>query len=411
MFWQDADGAQVTLDDASSCFSEDEWQHLHKWQKDLYKNVMKEIHHALMSLGPLIASTVFSLKSKEKEERIEDFERRRDMNHYSNDENMNSHGLFQITAEENQHLKSPREPKSGGRSDRLHTGMSPDTCIMKEEPVSVLIDLLGEDVEESSFDPSLGDAPLKRKWRAEDIMKYTEKTTVHRPAQGKSGINVFRRSKMGAKPRSQPLSEPVQEEREKEEMQHSRGLKKNPYTAYEGQTNEHNTCDSNARGAMFVTPSQSIPTHLGQFLSAESEQSVSYEEAFFDSEKSATVERRYHCSVCDKSFTRKQHFLGHQRTHTGERPYQCTKCSKSFNQMHHLARHNKIHAGDKPYQCTECGKSFSRKDNFVGHQRMHRGEKPFECITCFRRFSQKQTLIGHLRTHMKQRPDMCTFQL
>ncbi|XP_078511867.1 uncharacterized protein LOC144770922 isoform X4 [Lissotriton helveticus] len=63
--FQPAPGA-VSFHDVSAYFSEDEWKHLKQWQKTLYRNVMKEIHQALVSLGPLIENTVISLSNKEK---------------------------------------------------------------------------------------------------------------------------------------------------------------------------------------------------------------------------------------------------------------------------------------------------------------------------------------------------------
>ncbi|KAJ1161147.1 hypothetical protein NDU88_001634 [Pleurodeles waltl] len=60
--------APVAFCDVAAHFSEEEWELLHEWQKELYRNVMKEIHQALISLGPLIATSVFSLRPKEKNE-------------------------------------------------------------------------------------------------------------------------------------------------------------------------------------------------------------------------------------------------------------------------------------------------------------------------------------------------------
>ncbi|XP_069093065.1 zinc finger protein 436-like isoform X1 [Pleurodeles waltl] len=68
MSLQGPDKPQVTFQDVAACFSEEEWKLLHEWQKELYKNVMNDIHQALVSLGPLIATSVFSLRAKEKEE-------------------------------------------------------------------------------------------------------------------------------------------------------------------------------------------------------------------------------------------------------------------------------------------------------------------------------------------------------
>ncbi|XP_069511477.1 uncharacterized protein [Ambystoma mexicanum] len=65
---QDFEEVSHTFCDVAACFSEEEWNLLHQWQRELYTNVMKEIRQAFSSLGPLIAASVFSLKPKESED-------------------------------------------------------------------------------------------------------------------------------------------------------------------------------------------------------------------------------------------------------------------------------------------------------------------------------------------------------
>ncbi|XP_069482289.1 uncharacterized protein [Ambystoma mexicanum] len=65
---QDSNKASVAFCDVATYFSEEDWTRLHEWQKELYKNVMNEIHQALISLGPLIANSVVSLRTKDKED-------------------------------------------------------------------------------------------------------------------------------------------------------------------------------------------------------------------------------------------------------------------------------------------------------------------------------------------------------
>ncbi|KAJ1112230.1 hypothetical protein NDU88_000498 [Pleurodeles waltl] len=68
MYAQESANVPLTFQDVVACFSQQEWELLHTWQKDLYANLMKEIHQVLMTLGPVIATSVFSLGVKEKQD-------------------------------------------------------------------------------------------------------------------------------------------------------------------------------------------------------------------------------------------------------------------------------------------------------------------------------------------------------
>lgn len=99
----------VTFVEVAACFSSEEWKLLHRWQKELYENVMKEIHQALYSLGPVIATSIFSLTPNEKQDltSIKHQESERDEIHCSSTEKIaNSDALSKKTKKEKQFLKN-----------------------------------------------------------------------------------------------------------------------------------------------------------------------------------------------------------------------------------------------------------------------------------------------------------------
>ncbi|XP_040177126.1 oocyte zinc finger protein XlCOF8.4-like isoform X1 [Rana temporaria] len=92
-----------------------------------------------------------------------------------------------------------------------------------------------------------------------------------------------------------------------------------------------------------------------------------------------TIDRRFACSECEISFTKKSHFVQHQRTHTGEKPFSCSECGKSYTEKSSLKRHLRVHTGEKPFSCTKCGKCFFDKRSRDNHLKVHTGEKTFSC--------------------------------
>ncbi|XP_069470155.1 zinc finger protein 282-like [Ambystoma mexicanum] len=148
---QGSDEAQATFPEVAACFSEEEWEILKEWQKDLYRNVMKEVHQALLSLGPLIVSTVFSLRTKGKQ----------DLSPTDTEEAVRSHGgtmtnpeeSFSIKREEDLHLIHP--PETEGR-ERKEDGLSSGEC-KDEDPASIIVGPRAEEAGRRILNPESGD--------------------------------------------------------------------------------------------------------------------------------------------------------------------------------------------------------------------------------------------------------------
>nr|XP_012417926.1 PREDICTED: zinc finger protein 517 [Odobenus rosmarus divergens] len=116
-------------------------------------------------------------------------------------------------------------------------------------------------------------------------------------------------------------------------------------------------------------------------------------------QKTASGDRLYQCSVCQKPFKHNSLLLLHQRLHTGEKPFECRECGKAFSRKSNLTLHQKTHTKEKPFACTECGKAFRRSYTLNEHYRLHSGDRPYRCQTCGRACSRLSTLIQHQKVH------------
>ncbi|XP_071356745.1 gastrula zinc finger protein xFG20-1-like [Trachinotus anak] len=136
-----------------------------------------------------------------------------------------------------------------------------------------------------------------------------------------------------------------------------------------------------------------------------------------------TGQKRFSCSECEKTFSRKTILKVHMRTHTGEKPFGCLVCGQRFTYRVSLKQHMTHHtreiqlacAGEssqlvevETFGCCECGKTFGRKDTLQEHMRTHTGEKPFSCSECGKTFSRKTNLKAHMRIHTGEKRFGCS---
>uniref|UniRef100_A0A670ZKX1 Zinc finger protein 777 n=1 Tax=Pseudonaja textilis TaxID=8673 RepID=A0A670ZKX1_PSETE len=93
--------------------------------------------------------------------------------------------------------------------------------------------------------------------------------------------------------------------------------------------------------------------------------------------KSHGHEQLYLCSRCPESFSQKKSLVTHQRLHSGcgGSSLACLYCSKNFSHRSDLVRHQHIHTGERPYHCNECDKSFTQKQHLIQHQKIHLREQ------------------------------------
>lgn len=119
------------------------------------------------------------------------------------------------------------------------------------------------------------------------------------------------------------------------------------------------------------------------------------------------LDKPFRCRICAKGFKTLGILNVHMKTHSGVRPYQCGECGKSFRDNWNLKVHQKIHTGETPYRCAICDKGFIQYATYMKHRRIHTGEKPYSCCYCDKSFTNSSNLVRHYRTHTGEKPYVC----
>ncbi|XP_039316667.2 zinc finger protein 354A isoform X1 [Saimiri boliviensis] len=117
-----------------------------------------------------------------------------------------------------------------------------------------------------------------------------------------------------------------------------------------------------------------------------------------------TADKRYKCSMCEKTFINTSSLRKHEKNHSGEKLFKCKECSKAFSQSSALIQHQITHTGEKPYICKECGKAFTLSTSLYKHLRTHTVEKSYRCKECGKSFSRRSGLFIHQKIHAEENP-------
>ncbi|XP_078512713.1 uncharacterized protein LOC144772339 isoform X2 [Lissotriton helveticus] len=451
MVSQGSEKALLTFQDVVACFSQVERELLHKWQKDVYTNVMKEIHQIFLLLGPVIANSVFSLRAKENEGLcpLDD----EDPDRSNNDSLSQSATLSKLDV-------------CTASRDVVPCLKNPMKTDRKEGPKLLCTerwgnpDLLSKDRIES---PHHLDADRRR--RHDPLGTDSEESSYPRETDRRKSHDMLSTSQMNwCKEQDLTIvmiSDSIKEEEKPFPMAElnpgdvknfpgtagpvitnsvSRSKEKEGLCPLDNEDPDRRHKDSLSQKQEFTIEmtSNSIKEEEEAFPMAElnpgdvknsrspaeqsKEDSTSEKEphAFADYKKVSplksttelhktiqTDNNLFTCTVCEQSFTEKESLQVHLGIHRGIKLFPCNKCEKSFTQKANLQRHMRIHMGVKPFPCTECEKSFRQYCDMQRHMRIHTGVKPFHCTECGKRFTQKAHLQGHLRIHTVVKPLPC----
>ncbi|XP_078532571.1 uncharacterized protein LOC144818741 [Lissotriton helveticus] len=440
MTQQYSDKAPVTFQDVAACFSEEEWKLLHEWQKELYRNVMKEIHQALISLGPLIATSVFSLRANEKEDPYPvedpDFDRR-----YSIQSSPALSCDNILTREHRSETRLTDHHSAVGEkvntaSNSGHSAPLPVVSFhIKEEvesyPIVYLDSESGESTSSPTGFPSLSVEPQARfvphlathkgdintcilagnalARPVLDLSVKPEEDFQEEPKHKRRSVQrmIFERKDVESFTRVGKIASCKDFSRKAKEKELPKSFKETSFQSHQWpEGNQELEEDKIPQYTSNFGNPQYSNLHvriLGDEGSRILECENSLENVSLRTSQPSTQQtwKLYSCTECDKSFRQYISLVKHRKVHNGKRAYQCSECGKGFRMKNTLVKHKRTHSGERPYHCSECGKSFIQKHHLIGHQRGHTGERPYRCNRCSKCFPWKASLIAHQKTHVE----------
>ncbi|XP_029441248.1 zinc finger protein 550-like [Rhinatrema bivittatum] len=344
--------ASVTFNDVAVYFSQEEWHLLDNWQKKLYRDVMKEIHGVLISLGYTIINpdVLFRIKDGDRLSK----EGRRERIHRGKDKlNIATGGCGFLNPDLLLRVGQRAEQRPSDYRDLVETqnGKNPAevafpviTSILslnvKEEPNSQAIDQAGPQKTLDGSNPPVDGLvfnPELSLWiKQEDEECFTvddleARKTIKDPADCQLRTDF-------ASNHETLVQEPSRRCTERSNWNLPSSAMPRFYPSMQKQTAVSAPCRQPWRQINRARHGPAPPT--------DSQPPFGRARRCWPPQRGYKGERPYKCLECEKSFGKHSHLIQHQRTHTGERPYQCRECAKRFSHSSNLFRHQRLHARD-----------------------------------------------------------------
>ncbi|KAM6277038.1 uncharacterized protein M6G45_001609 isoform 1-T1 [Spheniscus humboldti] len=352
----------VTFNDISVYFNEQEWERLDRWQKDLYRAVMRGNYETLISLDYAVSKPDVLSRIERDEELCVPDRREPPLTHIGD-------GQEPPRARTREGQEPPRAPEEVDRMEEalgegeVPVGADTDYAVSKPDVLSRI------ERDEELCVPDRREPPLTHIGDGQEPPRAPEEVDQKEEALGEDEVPV------GADPELPILVMNVMSlSAQKEEL---RGEDR-PETEMEEDPAESSTKEGFLLGNEMACEGASPPENV----------KVKEEEPKALQEVSAPSPGP-EIQKCPKSEQAK--------AKSKKKPSRCASSSLLMGNC----RRGYVREWSHP--CTECGKRFRLKINLIIHQRSHAKEGPYECTMCEISFADKRHLDLHQSIHIKDR--------